>query len=241
MCKPLTIKDIYDYTKDKNLPLLGVFDIETLKFMEVYNNYQSQDLYTTIKYGKYIPLMLSSQNKITDSVYQVWVKIVQTIISLHKYELTGMYKTTLLDYNPIENYSMTEEETNNIGGKTDINTSNYGEQKNNTAYTNNPREDTENTTEKTAPYDTQEFVNKNRNETTRNYGVSTGNTEGTINPYTDIHTMDFGAQENKRNFKRSGNIGVTTSQQMLLSEREVVKLNFFDYLLQIIITDLCYR
>ena len=240
MYKLLSIRDIYNYAKENDLPLLGVYS--GIDFMNnIYDNYKIQDIYVTIRYGNYKPLMLESQETITEKIYNDWVEIVKNIITLHYYELNGIYKTTLLNYNPIENYSMTEEENTNTGSKTDTNTNNYGEQINNTTYTNKPREDIENTTEKVAPYDTQEFVNKNNNETTRNYGESTGNTQGTTHAYTDIHTMDYGAQENKRNLTRSGNIGVTTSQQMIESEREVVKLNFFDYLLQIIISDLCYR
>lgn len=99
------------------------------------------------------------------------------------YELDGLYASTELEYNPIENYNMTEH------GTDETHSSSSGDT---TEYTTSYDSDTENKTGKSTA------------------GGSSSN----------FLTHDF---------SRSGNIGVTTTQQMLQSQRDVVKFDFIGY------------
>lgn len=99
------------------------------------------------------------------------------------YELDGLFATTELEYNPIENYNMTESGRDETRSTSSGNTTMYS-----TAYN-----------------DTNEA------ETGKSAAGGSSNTAL-------IHS-----------FSRSGNVGVTTSQQMLEAQRDVVKFDFIGY------------
>lgn len=105
-----------------------------------------------------------------------------------------LYKITMEEYDPIENYSMTETETPNITRQTDMTTNADGDS-NASGFGFNS----------SAPVPTAESqaISKQRvNGTERETGT--------------------------RNLTRSGNIGVTTSQQMIESEIELWKWAYLD-------------
>lgn len=114
------------------------------------------------------------------------------------------YATLSLQYNPINNYDMTEHMTN------DITTHQFGHTNTRTDNTNETSE-----TEK-AGFNSSTYAPVDK--------VSTKGNAGTV---ADVET---GTNTDTRNYllTRSGNIGVTTSQQMIESERKLWLWNFFD-------------
>lgn len=100
-----------------------------------------------------------------------------------------LYETTILEYNPIENYDRMETGTSAASG---------------TSSGQN-----ESTSSATA-YDSNEFADTGK-------GVSGGSSEFE-------NTGTFTARVH-------GNIGVTTSQQMIEAQREVVQFNIVDYII----------
>lgn len=201
----------------------------------------------------------------------------------HKYQYETLYNTTLLKYEPLQNYDRTEEITDNterhgtndttFGSRTDTsttnNTTNIGAQDN----TNTDNETTkigkintetnsstskkgsESNEKEVAPYDTETYYNQEKdtlsftNRTDTNESATTtdartdtrtntiseklGGREDTTNSSTSNtfggHTDAISRNENETYTHTShmyGNIGVTTSQQMLASEREVAYFNF---------------
>ena len=114
------------------------------------------------------------------------------------------YATLSLQYNPINNYDMTEQMTN------DITTHQFG-------HTNTRTDNTNETTEtEKAGFNSSTYSPVDK--------VSTKGNAGTV---ADVET---GTNTDTRNYRltRSGNIGVTTSQQMVESERKLWLWNFFD-------------
>lgn len=187
---------------------------------------------------------------------------------------TKLYNTLSLDYNPIENYSMTE-----IGE--DINKENNSSTlahglttvKNSTNTQTNDLVNTSDFVDTTKQVVTKKLDNKNVTDsegaekifgfnsnagndsnsakgqtTVTNSGTDTDtvvNSGGTVDTTTDTGTVTNVLEDsttnsgsdvttveasNKMNHKltRSGNIGVTTSQQMIQSERDLWEWNFFD-------------
>lgn len=156
------------------------------------------------------------------------------------------WQTRSFEYNPIENYSMVEQMTN------DETVSTYGKtrtQTNDLAHTKTGTEtDTPNITETQTPNltnsreslvhgfnsttgvptgeDTQKATGTNTNATTGNETREYNTTYAVTGTQTD---NDGGQDTQTRNYKltRSGNIGVTTSQQMIESERAIWVWNFF--------------
>lgn len=129
----------------------------------------------------------------------------------HKYEYDKLVDTLSLEYNPIENYSMTEKGT-------DTRTPNIT-QTNKGVNTNTVGVDTSITTGKTTFDKSNSFINDTK---TTNTGTNTDTQD--IN--TTVTTA--GTEKTIHEFTRSGNIGVTTSQQMIESERQLAMFSVVD-------------
>lgn len=129
----------------------------------------------------------------------------------HKYEYDKLVDTLSLEYNPIENYSMTEKGT-------DTRTPNIT-QTNKGVNTNTVGVDTSVTTGRTTFDKSDSFINDTK---TTNTGTNTDTQD--IN--TTVTTA--GTEKTVHEFTRSGNIGVTTSQQMIESERQLAMFSVVD-------------
>lgn len=136
-------------------------------------------------------------------------------LNSNDYKYVGLYNSTKCEYNPIENYSMTETENINDnktfvqGGQSNTSNNTLGSQVNN--ITNNGE---------VAPFDTSSFQPQNKDTTLENIGQKINNTTDIIG-----NRVDNDDKIVDRNLTRKGNIGVTTSQQMIESERKLVNFN----------------
>ena len=129
----------------------------------------------------------------------------------HKYEYDKLVDTLSLEYNPIENYSMTEKGTNTR--TPNITQANKGVNKNTVDVDNSI------VVGKTTFDKSDTFVNDSK---TTNSGINTDTQD--IN--TTVTTT--GDEKTVHELKRSGNIGVTTSQQMIESERQLAMFSVVD-------------
>ena len=189
--------------------------------------------------------------------------ICNVLVSLYGVNWTKQYATLSAEYNPIENYNMTENMTNDITeiehghvvtrvlDTTDERTPNVTEER--TDNLTHGKTGTETTTpDLTTTTDNgitgfnsatdvhtgeTQTTNTGTNEveyntsdtdsgtvTTTTTGTDTTTQSGSItdtNTGTDTHTHNY-------ELTRSGNIGVTTSQQMIQSEHDLWQWNFFD-------------
>ena len=239
-------------------------------------------------------------------------KRVTNLINVRKYNYSKLYNTTLLEYNPIENYSMTEEgtdtttasgtKTDDLGAYsdttsgtdtttiTDSKTEKIGAYEDSSASTtendiarqttntNNVTTDTGSETHerKVAPFDSDTYAEQELNTDTFKDRRNVTETETNVSPHTDTTTTrgttTSGARENSyttsttdalqhgmtrdissrsnsytdesrgtttHKFTRSGNIGVTTSQQMLESERNIAMFNFIGIVAHDIVKSIC--
>lgn len=146
----------------------------------------------------------------------------------NKYNWKKLYDTTLLEYNPIENYDRMEDWTD-----TDTET---GTNSRNNDITNTINQEIVNTgsiTDQNTAFnsglvDHAKEISDNDNITTGS-GSTTENESGTSKR--DLtHT---------RKGRTHGNIGVTTSQQMIQSEREVAMFNIYDIIAESFIENFC--
>lgn len=160
----------------------------------------------------------------------------------NKYQINWkkLYDTTVLEYNPIENYDRMEDWTD-----TDDETS------------TSARDNTRNTTNSVKSTSTNEImnsVNVTDQNTAFNAGladhakqITDGDTteNGTItNTETGIDTENESVNggrtgKHKRTGRSHGNIGVTTSQQMIQSERDLVVFNLYDVIAESFIENFC--
>lgn len=239
-------------------------------------------------------------------------KRVTNLINVRKYKYTRLYDTTLLVYNPIENYSMTEEGTDTTTGSgtktddlgaysdttsgtdtttiTDSKTEKIGAYNDTststttsdiaklTTNTRNVVTDTGSETHerKVAPFDSDTYAEQELNTDTFKDRRNVTETETNVSPHNDTTTKrdttkgeareniyttkttdalqhgmtrDISSRSNlytdeskettNHKFTRSGNIGVTTSQQMLESERDIAMFNFIGIVAHDIIKSIC--
>ena len=129
--------------------------------------------------------------------------------SAHLDNWQKMWNTTQLEYNPIENYDRQEEWTDN-------NTTNSKVQSKDVGTGKNHRTDIS----KAAGFDSGNLVTSGQNDNdSNNESTQIGNSEGNSN------------EELKHTGRVHGNIGVTTSQQMIEEERRVADWNMYEYLI----------
>lgn len=130
----------------------------------------------------------------------------------NKYKYITLANTEKQEYNPIENYSMVETGT-------DTRTPNLTHTEK-TDYTNSGKTDntSESVTGVTTYDNTADFINQTK-------GNDTANTTTSANGTNNRTLTDTGNEKTAHEFKRSGNIGVTTSQQMLQAERDIANFS----------------
>lgn len=145
---------------------------------------------------------LNGAEKITDSQM---VSLANIIYKIYIKNWNKLYATLSLEYNPISNYDMTEsetvenEKTNSREGSQSVSTTTSGNSADNVFGFNSSGAVGDSTTTTSATNSTT--------STDSDSGSGTDNTERTLT--------------------RSGNIGVTTSQQMIESERDLWRWKFF--------------
>ena len=91
--------------------------------------------------------------------------------------------------------------------------------------------------EKTRHYDYDPISNYDRNEESTNTGESLGKVAG-YNA-SDLVNSSGASTDVKRKARMWGNIGVTTTQQMIGEQRSVVKFNMMDYIIESFIKRFC--
>lgn len=143
--------------------------------------------------------------------------ICNSIYRMFAYKYEKLYNTLSLEYNPIENYSMIEtSKTSKTINKGEAKTTNTTGSQNGT---------TEN---QVAPYETNVYNNESK-------------TINNSSERTDILIEDskIDSEEEEHELTRSGNIGVTTSQQMIESERNVAFFSLYELVAKDIMKEIC--
>ena len=222
------VKDIFDSPISTSHTLFNIF-------MTKYGNcHVDRVVYDTDNFG---------QQDITEMMYEIYYYYLE-----NKYKYDTLIASEKFEYNPIENYRMVEhtenERTPDLEHKTTYNTTDT-RTPNLTDTTESEyvphvkyKTETDNTdTEKVSAYDSNQFSNNKQNildgENTVSPILGTNNkgdetSETTTHTGSDTNkktgndtTTDKGSETFEQDLTRSGNIGVTTSQQMIQSEREI--------------------
>ena len=150
---------------------------------------------------------------------------------------TRLYKTTLLDYNPIENYDRTEEWTEGENSARSVDAETTGNSTtDSTGSTNTSGTTTAGATGQmfVSAYNETDFTPTEKDTDTQNGSSDTEqHEEGNVKVKTaaDTTTSETEKRDLVRSGRAHGNIGVTTSQQMIESEREVSLYNIIDVII----------
>lgn len=201
------MKTIIDLQKTVGYPTEGIFKqsisgttIETM-FQEyadkidsvLFTQYGNRVLYDNLEYANDLDV---------EKLELIKVYILSEMLAT-EYKWEHLIATTKAEYNPTENYNMveTEETKDKKNENTETNQTN----------TNGERNTESTNTNAVSPYDTNELSTESQQTgTTReNSVIDTSTNNGT---YTTDNTES-------RTLTRKGNLGVTTTQEMLASER----------------------
>ena len=147
-----------------------------------------------------------------DSTIQNLISLWQTYIKEWQHSIDKMYDALYSDYNPLHNYDMMENES--IGRKID---------KTVTTPTGTTTQTNKSTTFDDTNYRDVEEITNSVNMSTE---VTPNNTQTIDNIEGNFNNAEI------RKLSRSGNIGVTTSQQMIESEIELRKKSIADWLIE---------
>ena len=148
-----------------------------------------------------------------------------------------LYNTTQLEYNPLENYDRMENWTDSAEGTNYNRTESAGNQTGATAR-NDTVNSNGNSTLTVAGFNSSEWGNREKTDTSgtnvdnESINTSMGHTDDATSQGNNTHDSEHTGRVH-------GNIGVTTSQQMLEAEREVSKFNMIDYIITDFKTRFC--
>lgn len=158
-----------------------------------------------------------------------------------QYKMSRLWGTTQQEYDPIENYNRYEDstETPNItrtGSHSE--TSNGSTTSNGTTSTNTSNEtignENGNTEQTVSAFNSGSYQPQNKTanvsdttSTDTGTAATTASTTGEENKTVEGSSTDTETGTRKYTSHTHGNIGVTTSQQMLQSERDVAQFNFY--------------
>ena len=146
----------------------------------------------------------------------------------NQYNWKKLYDTTLLEYNPIENYDRMEDWTD-TDSETGTNSRNNDIRNTISNEVTNSGNVTEQNTAFNAGLADHSKEISNNNTNSNGSGSTTENESGTSK-------RDL---THKRTGRTHGNIGVTTSQQMIQSEREVAMFNIYDIIANSFVENFC--
>lgn len=148
-----------------------------------------------------------------------------------------LYKTTLLEYNPIENYDRIEEWTEAEDTKKNTEADATGTSTTDTDGTSTRQSNTDgviNDQKYVSAYNEVEFTPTERDNNTQNEKNNSEQKDvGTVSVKTSAEntTDETGNRNLLRKGRAHGNIGVTTSQQMIEAERDVALYNIIDVII----------
>ena len=163
--------------------------------------------------------------------------VCESLYIVNKYKYDKLFATLDLEYSPIENYDMTEvEEVQN--DKDDTTTFTKGSEtftKGQETFTEGNQNNSvggETVTHNVSPYDSANLTAESSDTSTGHSDIkgqridTTSQRQDTNSQRQDSTILD-GSDHTERELRRHGNIGVTTSQQLIQSEREVALFNIY--------------
>lgn len=160
---------------------------------------------------------------------------VKELFTINKYKYSRLWESTQQVYNMIDNYDKNSTITITKSGK-QKETSKTGDV---LSSVDSETSDTtqigqRKTTNKVSPYDSDEMYNSNSSliENTEDININRvgGNTRTTKGD--DIRTTEYENYSETTTEHTSGNIGVTTSAQMIQGERELAIFSFWDVVIE---------
>lgn len=137
-----------------------------------------------------------------------------------------LYKTTIQDYNPIYNYDRTEETTDTRSGtrKLSEDTSSNTTQNGDTSVTDTSSDSSEHT----LSADNSDSYEPGYKDVSRRQDTQASESSNRVDATGDRAVDETTGETYSHKLRAYGNIGVTTTQEMLEAQRKVVRYNIYN-------------
>ena len=137
-----------------------------------------------------------------------------------------LYKTTIQDYNPIYNYDRTEETTDTRSGtrKLSEDTSSNTKQNGDTSVTDTSSDSSEHT----LSADNSDSYEPGYNDVSSRQDTQASESSNRVDVTGDRAVDETTGETYSHKLRAYGNIGVTTTQEMLEAQRKVVRYNIYN-------------
>ena len=248
--KKVNLYNLYKVTSTAEEPLLMPSDnLDLFPFMLYYkDNYQDFDNLIAKKYSDFYPVWNLDKVLNVEAVLKNFQMDVKSELRMKYDNYNRLYEAMGLEYSPLENYDRTETETTTHSG-TDTLTDSIGKVSTSTKYGENVQSNqygSQSNSTKSAVYGFNSSTGSPDGEETESIGsksdtltTAAKTDENTTEARTDTHETVKNLTDIREN-KTHGNIGVTTSQQMLQSEIDLRKAYcFYEDLIFDLVKSLC--
>lgn len=263
----ITVKEIWIHCKTNNKPMLmsdellsyyPVIKDNTTNFIRYYlDHFDKIDRAFYLRYASCEPILMDDKSDFP-SLYNEWIENCNSFILYYMDSWARLFYGLNIDYNPIHNYdgimtTTTKGKTEDTSGS-DVTTLNYGQDKTTdnigAQHSENNLGQTKTVTSNSdVPYDMTDYKNTSKSETNTDAITNFINTDAVMNTTTkdaktDKNTTVYGKQNNVDytvTEEKGGNLGVTSTQSMLLQEYELRLKSFFDNLFTTISRELLIR
>ena len=152
-----------------------------------------------------------------------------------------LYNTTVLEYDPIENYDRREESSEENMGNEQVQSSQERSTDSESRGSSQQHRSGENTaTAANTAYNSNDFADTSKSTSSGSDDVL----DSTVSSGSGVENVSGSGNKSSTDLRRlssriHGNIGVTTSQQMIMSEREVAEFCMVDYIVNDFISRFC--
>ena len=243
---------------DELLSFYPTIKDNTTNFVRYYlDHFEKIDRAFYLRYATCEPILMDDKSTYP-SIYNEWIENCNAFILYYMDSWARLFYGLNIDYNPIHNYdgimtTTTKGKTEGTSGS-DITTLDYGQDKTTdnigAQHSENNLGQTKTVTSNSdVPYDMRDYKNTSKSETNTDAIINSINTDAVTNTTTkdaktDINTTVYGKQNNVDytvTEEKGGNLGVTSTQTMLLQEYELRLKSFFDNLFTTISRELLIR
>lgn len=148
-----------------------------------------------------------------------------------------LYKTTIQDYNPIYNYDRTEETTDTRSGtrKLSEDTSSNTKQNGDTRITDTSSD----TSEHTTSADNSDTYEPGYKDISSREDTQASESSSRVDMTGDRAVDETTGETYTHKMRAYGNVGVTTTQDMLEAQRKIVRYNIYDEIADSFKTEFC--
>lgn len=244
----VTIKDLYNLAHANSEPLFGS-GMAVFPFMSQYvENSAYFDRNIVINRGFFSPIWNEEDEESTEEILTAFRFDVAGLLKKNEENYTRLYNLMSIDYEPLNNYDMTSVVTDQQSGE-DTETTVNGERVTTDVLgeavsTDENGEQTSTDTDGLAGFNSTDFSDSEQSVSVDNTYTDTHTDEEHTNKRTEDEATDTKTTEYghllTHNERKYGNLGVTTSQQMAESEKNLwTSFKFFDIIVNDIIKELC--